>query len=317
MAKLQVSLKPSYEAPSPALSFLLAAQNADGGWGYLVGARSAVEPSSWALVALSFAPDADKWLPMAERGLHWLRKAQLPDGSWPSFLGQTRGCWATSLACGACSVYSRLLPEICQEPLAGGLNWLCLSVPAEALWKSRVQFWLHGRHHQARQYGWSWTPNTSSWVEPTAYALLALQATPAKRLPKQATNRLACGDAFLLERQCPGGGWDTGNPPCPGTVRTAQVEPTAWALLALLHDSNRDEIHQGLQWLASRASEPTGLAAKAVAELCLRAYGRRSEQDFDVPATFESSPLPNVQAASWLALAERGSWRGFAARGGK
>ena len=60
---------------------LLESQNPDGGWPYQRGGPSSrLEPTAYALLALMTAGSADE---AVEKGLRWVRAAQLPDGGWP------------------------------------------------------------------------------------------------------------------------------------------------------------------------------------------------------------------------------------------
>jgi len=297
----------------PLISFLIEAQNPDGGWGYHARASSAVEPSAWALLALSTAFDRPELPQVVDRGLRWLSETQLPDGSWPSFVGQNQGCWTTSVACGVCSVYLAQSPEYCEVSLSCGLDWLCRSVPGEGSWQSRIRFRLKpsSRPGAPGAYGWSWTRSTSSWVEPTAYALLALRAAPSALLPQRAKARIERAEQFLFEARCRRAGWDVGNPSGPGTNRTPQAEPTAWALIALSHHAERADVQEAVEWLESQVAQLKGLATRAAVQLCLQAYGRVNALLPEDPLAFERPRLPDVLTASWMALAASGSSQGL------
>lgn len=308
--------RPAREVPAlylqhSLISHLLAAQNLDGGWGYHAGASSAVEPSSWALMALSTVSGKPGLPQAADRGFRWLSGSQLPDGSWPPFPGQLQGCWATSLACGACSVYVARLPGACETPLSRGLEWLCCAVPGEGSWRSLLRFRLSPscRLGAPSAYGWSWTQNTSSWVEPTAYALLALRAAPATLLPAKAKDRIERAERFLFDGRCRDAGWDVGNPPDAGIDRTPQTEPTAWALMALSNYANRADVKEGIEWLETKIPLLKGLAKRAVVQLCFQAYGRAAALLLSETWTLEELPLEDILAASWMTLAASGSWQ--------
>src|SRR5215472_12228886 len=105
------------------IPFLVEMQNADGGWGYNWGTRSAVEPTAWALLALWSQKVSESALDEAKG---WLRRAQSPEGSWPVFVGQGHGCWVTAPACLALSVCDDSSASVAQ-----GVRWLCDSRPAE------------------------------------------------------------------------------------------------------------------------------------------------------------------------------------------
>ncbi|MGH9357016.1 MAG: hypothetical protein ACRD10_12865 [Terriglobia bacterium] len=290
-------------------SFLLSTQRPDGGWGYRAGSlASAVEPTSWALKALSAVAGQTKPAQSAARGLCWLSGSQLADGSWPQFPGQTQGCWTASLACGAYSAFLARSPESCEIPLARGLEWLCNSTPGENSWRSRVRFRLRPTSSPRTPgvYGWSWTKNTSSWVEPTAHALLALRAAPSAFLPKRAKGRIARAERFLFTRRCREEGWDVGNPPCDGIGRTPQPECTAWALMALSNYADRTDVKDSIDWLESRAPLLKGWATRSVVQICLQAYGRAADLLPGEPWGVGESQ--DTLAASWMTLAADGSW---------
>ena len=88
-----------------ALSFLLAAQNSDGGWGYKDGGSWA-EPSAYALLALTPETSAAD---SVGRGVRWLTGLQRPDGGWPPRLAVGQSTWVTALA--VLALAERLAPE--------------------------------------------------------------------------------------------------------------------------------------------------------------------------------------------------------------
>jgi hypothetical protein len=255
------------------LPFLEAAQNQDGGWGYRPGQRSGVEPTSWALMALGGAKSRKRLEAALGRGWRWLDETQLPDGSWPAFASQQTGCWVTSLACLALHLHGQSA-----ERVAGGLAWLCSSRPGEGgLWW-RLRNRLSRGSSLVRQdpslVGWSWTPGTASWVEPTAHSLILLGALRSDLHPPNAAKRRELGEKMLYDRMCAGGGWNSGNPLVYGVAGEPRVIPTAWALLALARYADRDENHRSLEWLERNYKQIRGPASLALAHLCLRAYGR-------------------------------------------
>jgi len=313
--------------------FLLKARNADGGWGYRPAATSGVEPTCWALLAVagrSNRDDLDVGASAArpandeealKLGCRWLHQAQLPDGSWPAFVGQPQGCWVTALACLALRAEKE-----CADSVARGLHWLCDAWPAEGRYWRRFLNGLRRRPPVARQdaslRGWSWTPGTASWVEPTALSLILLKALPEHLLPRSSAKRKRLGEAMLYDRMCPGGGWNAGNPLVYNVALTPRVGPTAWALLALLDRRDREENRGSLDWLAGVYPEIQGPGSLALAHLCLAAYGRailesrngKLEDRKSIPALEPllrsrhavNGSLMNVVVVAWAALALNG-----------
>jgi hypothetical protein len=286
--------------------FLLNSQNPDGGWGYHPAAPSSAEATSWALLAL-LSRAADPALADACVGARaWLRRAQMPDGSWPAIPGQRQGCWVTSLA--ALALH---LEGSTPDAVVRGRDWLLDAWPADS------NFWWRLRRVLARGtvvrqdnslHGWSWTPGTASWVEPTAHALLFLRSLPAELLPPRAAKRRQLGERMLYDRMCPGGGWNSGNPQVYGVAGMPRIGPTAWALLALLPHSQRAENQMSLDWLEAAYPRIRGAASLALAHRCLQAYGRPVAPltpgvgDLYLPNQFFKSVL----TFAWIAWAESG-----------
>ena len=257
--------------------FLLRAQNADGGWGYMPGFASGAEPTCWALLALHRASNNDSLENAATLGRQWLRRAQLADGSWPAFVGHQRGCWVTALACLALKAQQES-----RDSVARGVRWLCNAWPAEGgFWSrlgSRLRWTPAALPQDSSLRGWSWTPGTASWVEPTSYSLILLKNLPGELLPPSSGKRVRLAEAMLYDRMCPGGGWNTGNPMVYAVAGTPRVGPTAWALLALLDQRHRPENRKSLDWLAAAFPETQGPGSLALAHLCLQAHTRAAAE---------------------------------------
>ncbi len=286
------------------LPFLLEAQNSDGGWGYRPGQHSAVEPTSWTLLALAGLSELSGIEPAAPRGMDWLLAAQLPDGSWPAYPGQREGCWTTALASLALHIHGHA-----QEAVAKGFDWLCDAWPAEgSLWR-RLQHRLSRSSGVVRQNpslrGWSWTPGTSSWVEPTAYALVVLHHLYPDALPRRVARRQRLAEAMLYDRMCPGGGWNSGNPFVYGAAGEPLVGPTVWALLALQDHRESAENQESLDWLARAYDHMQGPASVALAHMCLKTYGRPAEGlESTLRRLYATNRfLENIPVAAWAAIA--------------
>ncbi len=258
-------------AENVCLPFLLRSQNGDGGWGHRPGSQSRVEPTSWVVSALlksatSIATEA------ARRGADWLRQAQLPDGSWPAQAGMSEGCWVAAAACLALQREGSS-----SEAVACGTARLCKSWPREGSlwWRLRSLFSTNSVVRQDPFLrGWSWTPGTSSWVEPTALTLILLRNLPNALHPVSANRRIRMAEAMLFDRVCPRGGWNSGNPMVYGVPGVPQIGPTAWGLLAMQHHADRPEIQRSLNWLESQYRQSRGAASFVLGHICLSAYGR-------------------------------------------
>jgi hypothetical protein len=256
------------------LPYLRESQNDDGGWGFHAGSGSRAEPTSWALLALyEFSPtgEVDK---AALRAIRFFEDSQLANGSWPAAAGQTDGSWVTALAC-----WALLAEQKESQSLARGMHWLREDRPGDSgLWWRLLRRLTANRRVSAQSdsyYGWSWTPGTASWVEPTSYALIVLRSVPATTLPSETRSRLKVAEEMLYDRMCPGGGWNCGNPMVYGVAGVPQVGPTVWALLALRECSPRPEIEKSLEWLKKNCDSIGSPASYALTDIALRTFGRR------------------------------------------
>lgn len=284
--------------------FLRDAQNPDGGWGYQRSSLSCVEPTCWALIALAKISKSRDLGRTIQRAADWLCAGQLPDGSWPTHIGRGEGSWATAPACLALHVEAGA-----PEAVARGTVWLCNAWPGEGgLWW-RMRHWLLARRSTVRQNpfyrGWSWTLGTSSWVEPTSYALILLRNIPNQAHPRRATRRRKLGEGMLYDRMCPGGGWNTGNPLIYGVPGEPQVSPTVWALLALQDYRDRSENRKSLGWLELAYQHIRAPGSLSLAHICLEAYGRPTPRLEPALRRLHSRYqfLHSVLVMSWATLA--------------
>jgi hypothetical protein len=278
-------------------------QNEDGGWGFYAGCESRIEPTSWALIALHEFATPSTTDESLDRGLRFLIGAQLEDGSWAAAPGQREGCWVTSLAC-----WALLAHKEHAKSLLRGLSWLNDDRPGDSgFWWRIVRKLTDLRRintQSAGLSGWSWTPRTASWVEPTCYALIVLRSELAAAL-SDLPRRCKSAEAMLYDRMCPGGGWNCGNPRVYGVAGQPQIGPTVWALVALRGNSQRPEIHMSLDWLESTQDKIQSPESLALAHIGLRIHGRLNTALTERMRSFhESETIPrSVQAVAWAALA--------------
>ena len=286
------------------------AQNADGGWGFHPGSVSRAEPTCWALQALLNASDRGT-VERFSRGFQFLRQAQLADGSWPATPGEKTGCWVTSLAC-----WTLASAPDSAKLIAAGLSWLCEDWPRDSspwqrlLRKFSAQSIIFPINDSYR--GWGWTPNTSSWVEPSSFALLALEQAPKDTLPAIAGRRRELAESMIYDRMCPGGGWNCGNPRVYGVAGEPLVMPTAWALLALRGHAERRENVMSLDWLEQNIPKIQSPASLSLSKICLDTYGRAWPAGAPALSALhaENQFLDSIQVTAWgcLASGSRPSW---------
>lgn len=289
------------------LPFLREAQNPDGGWGFRPGTPSRVEATCWALLALwEPAQQAAEDQVRVQNALSFLQDAQLADGAWPAAQGEETGCWVTSLCCLVLAAVGGQTPNSATE---AGLQWICDDWPSDSTPWRRFLSRLSARGDVApinySYRGWGWTPGTSSWVEPTSFALLALERVASPDLAAKAKQRRSLATSLLFDRMCPGGGWNAGNPMVYGAAGVPTVMPTVWSLLALRNMPPQRETTLSLQWLERAVATIESPGSAALARVCLRTYGRAWPSG--APSLSDqlqkSEFLENTVVAAWSVLA--------------
>ena len=204
---------------------LEAAQNPDGGWGYFAGKPSWLEPTVYALLALS-----ERRGQAFERGCRLVRSWQMPGGAWRPTASVDQPHWTTSLAL---TLYS--VAGIRDAAFASGLDWLLSSTGGEGRLVARIAHWLRPSivEFDPSLVGWPWEAGASSWVEPTAHGLMALRCAGRRLKSPAVASRIATGERMLLDRRCHDGGWNYGNRRVLGRDLPSYPETTALALMAL------------------------------------------------------------------------------------
>jgi hypothetical protein len=245
-----------------AFDFLTARQQPDGGWGYVAGRQSFAEPTCYALLALADTPDHRQ---REERALAWFAH-HLSAAGTVALEGDTSSLdnWGTILAfftLRRLGLGAELTERYLRHLLRARGNRIDPATSAQLKLNGDLQ-------------AWSWVLGTASWVEPTAYALLALKSQGLG-----GHERVKEAESYLLDRACYQGGWNYGNK----EVLGVQLEPmptiTAYALLALQDYARRHEvIKKSLAYLEGELAERQSTLALALGVLCLDVYDRPTEK---------------------------------------
>lgn len=244
-------------------------QNPDDGWGPAPGAPSTTEATALTVLALAAGGRTDA----AAAGRRWLVERQRPDGAWPHSDLVTAPSWATPLAILAVAAQ----PAHREKAIRGG-RWL-LDLEGRAYpWVTRLFFRLFPERKaielDADLTGWPWLPGTFSWVEPTAYAILALRAVAAGLPAAEVSDRIAEGRRMILDRTCEDGGWNYGNSRVLGEELWSYPDTTALALLALRDGPEDPRIGAGLDALARELATTRSGLALSLGLLAFRAFDR-------------------------------------------
>jgi hypothetical protein len=240
-------------------------QNPDGGWGYFPGKQSWLEPTAYAALALHGEPQSD-------RAWKLLKSWQTADGSWRPGTDVQISNWGTSL----CVTIATVRGEF-DESFRKGIDWLLTSEGTESNMLGRVaaKIGLMKPERNLSLTGWPWKPNTSSWVEPTAHALVALKRAAAKVSTDRLTSRVKIGEAQLLDVRCADGGWNYGSRAALGVDLPSYPETTALGLLGL---QGHGDVAKSIEIAGRMLRENPSPLAKAWLTIALRLHG------VDVPA---------------------------------
>jgi hypothetical protein len=185
---------------------------------------------------------------------------------------------------------------------AKGLRWLLNARGREAdwLWRWKLSTVDNKVKFDPTKFGWNWVAGTTSWVVPTSFALITLHQAKEHGLCRSAelNERREVGTSMLLDRMCPGGGWNAGNGVAFGFAYPAYIDATAIALLALAGHENEPGFRTSLAWLVNRLPGCPSPYSLAWGRLALAAY-REISRDAEKALTGSTNAL--------AALIERGT----------
>ncbi|MDX1501790.1 MAG: hypothetical protein R3325_05460 [Thermoanaerobaculia bacterium] len=243
---------------------LVAARRPGEGWGYRAGGESAVEPSVLAALALLASAEptgADETRQAAAATCRWLGGLQSADGPLGVTARLRRPYWPTALAAILWSVVGGFGDEV-----ERAVRWL-LAVRGRT-WEPEPD---QPEEHDTTLAGWPWVEGTHSWLEPTAWAILALCRQGYVEHP-----RVAEGVELVLDRQVPSGGWNYGNSSVFGTALRAQPAATGLALAALAAAGHEGEGGDGaVAWLTALLPRIRTGRSLGWGLIGLTAWGRR------------------------------------------
>jgi hypothetical protein len=152
--------------------------------------------------------------------------------------------------------------RLLHESIARAMKWL-LSNRGQSVQRSETF------GHNTELVGWAYAEGTHSWVEPTAFAVLAMKT--AGRQHEAAARE---GIAVLIDRQLPGGGLNYGNTVVLGQLTRPHIQPTGIGLLALAGEADASgRITKSVAWLRRSIGPQTTPTSLAWATLGLKAHG--------------------------------------------
>jgi uncharacterized protein (DUF362 family) len=251
------------------LETLVAQAHSSGGWDYAPDQEGHLEPTCLALLALSLEPD--RFHDAIEKGKHFLATCATGHGTFRLSRAREEAVWPTALV---------LFVQA------------TLEYPGEEIRKTvSALLGLQGRNvadaenadiHDIdlKLIGWPWADGNASWVEPTAWACLAL-----RRAGHGGHARVKEGLNLLLDRTCEGGGINYGNRRILGRTTEPIPGPTAIQLLAL-QGKHDPRVADSVAYLARQAPLGDDLEHLCWAKLAL-------DQHRDQPGVAELLPMLN------------------------
>lgn len=256
--------------PEEAVRLLTAGQNSDGGWGAVPGKGSNTEATALALLALH---SSERNSGAVERARRWLVEHQNADGSWPLSIAARGPSWSTAVAMIALGETSAE-----RERVVKAGNWILEQEGSKpgilANLIRAIRFEKEVVRLNEDLVGWSWLPNTFSWVEPTSYCLLALKKNRRLMPEKTLRERVEQGELMIYDRVCDGGGWNYGNSSVYGDAMWPYPDVTAVALMALQDRLERKENQMSLRVLIDLAEKTDSGLALGWTAICLALYGK-------------------------------------------
>ncbi len=254
---------------------------------YLEGGAPAAEPTAIATLA-QFAHDR---IDAAKQAASELAKMQVRGGAVGVRAGEDSPGWATSLAIVAWRAVDRRI----SARITRSLSWLINN-------RGRAMVRSSDFGHNTELVGWAYAEQTHSWVEPTAFGVLALKATGKGT---DATARE--GVAVLIDRQLPGGGHNYGNTYVLGQLIRPHVQPTGIALLALAGEKDRSgRLAKSIAWLRRSIGPATTPLSLGWALLGLKAQGVELPEAEAWLASAAAKPAVPPFKLALLALAAKG-----------
>ncbi len=262
-------------APSP-VELLAAAASSDGGYGYHRGQPTHLEPTC--LAALALAAEPERFAPQIAAALTAIQQHANADGSFRLTRGRPQAVWPTALVLFTRGLLNHPASEL--QPIANKL----LGIEGKVV---RLDTSDAG-DIDAGLLGWPWAEDTFSWVEPTAWACLALRTVGLGSHP-----RVQEGLRLLLDRAFDHGGANYGS----RMILGKQTEPipgsTCVLLLALQGVKDNPRIDAAKGYLRVVANQTNDLETLAWIKVALSVHA-------DDSATRETLPKLDAKIATSL-----------------
>lgn len=231
---------------------LAALRNHDGGWPYYRGKRSRLEPTCWAMLGTGVSAES----------------TPLPGWLQPSGLLVEPSIGEANFGFNALAALAVGRGHGPGQALVERIVAAVIEAKGDALPPSASI-----RQNNSLQ-GWPWISGTFSWVEPTAWCMLALKKTAAESTAARA--RIAVAEDIMRDRECKGGGWNVGNAEVFGHALAPHVPPTAIVVMALQDRRSERVVADAARFLEANAIDEGSTTALALSAMALACVGRPS-----------------------------------------
>jgi uncharacterized protein (DUF362 family) len=262
-------------APSP-VELLAAAASPDGGFGYHRGQPTHLEPTC--LAALALAAEPERFGSPLASALAAVQQHAQPDASYRLTRGRQQAVWPTAMVLFTRGLLNHPAAEL--QPIANTL----LGIEGKVV---RMDTSDAG-DIDAGLLGWPWAEDTFSWVEPTAWACLALRAVGLGKHP-----RVQEGLRLLLDRAFDHGGANYGSRVILGK-QTEPIPGSTCVLLLALQGVESPRIDAAKGYLRVVANQTQDLETLAWIKLALSVHA-------DDAATTDTLPTLDAKVSDALA----------------
>jgi uncharacterized protein (DUF362 family) len=246
---------------------LAALVSPEGGWGYQPGQPAHLEPTCLALLAL--AADRDRFAAAIDAGLRWVESNRHPDDTYRLARGRPQAAWPTALV-----LFTRHALGLPAGQLAPTADKL-LAIESRVV-KVDDEIADLKIDIDVSLLGWPWAEANFAWVEPTAWACLALRAVGRGDHP-----RVREGLKLIVDRAFDSGGVNYGNRVVLGRSTEPIPGPTALMLLACQGVTDQPRVDAAVGYLRMHAARTTDLEHLAWAKLALAVHpGDAATRDF-------------------------------------
>jgi uncharacterized protein (DUF362 family) len=235
------------------LDTLAGQAEAGGGWGYTVGHGAHLEPTCLSLLALRANQNA--YAEVIDKGLAFLKQCALPDGCYRLERGRQEALWTTAMV-----LFVLAHHEIHADNVKHTASFL-LALKGQ---KGNPKDSAEVNDINLELIGWPWAAGNFSWVEPTAWACLAL-----RKVGLETSERVEEGLNLLLDRAFEDGGINYGNRCILGRTTDPIPGPTALMLLALQGRDQEPKVRAAAAYLLDHVLAWTDVEHLCWAKLAL------------------------------------------------